>query len=70
MEPEIQARVQTINDDTVLEVTEMVPVKTRYSETRLLERKTYLESMIAKLQADLLEVNARLNDIDNAKAAK
>jgi len=63
----METRIQSINNDTVLEVTEMAPVKTRHSENNLLERKDYFETMIAKCQAGLDEVNVLLANITNEK---
>lgn len=59
----MEKRLQEINNDTVLEVTETAPIKQRYSESALLSRKEYYETMIAKCQAGLLEVNTLLSDI-------
>lgn len=63
----MDTRIQTINDDTVLEVTEVVSQKTRYSEADLLRRKEYYEGMIAKCGAELAEVDALLANIQNEK---
>lgn len=60
-------RLQTINDDTVLEITESQPVKTRLSEKTLLRNKAYLEASIANFQLSLDKVNADLAKIQNAK---
>lgn len=60
-------RLQEVNNDTVLEITENLPVKTRLSEKALLRQKTYFESGILKFQAGLDKVMADLAKIQNAK---
>ncbi|MFC3644424.1 hypothetical protein [Aquibium oceanicum] len=55
----MRQRLQTINDDTVLEITEEKPMKRRFSQEALLRHKEYLEQSIAHLQRALTEVNAR-----------
>lgn len=60
-------RLQKLNDDTILEVTEMVAKRTRHSEKELMIRKEYFESMILKCQAGLEEVNALLATIENER---
>ena len=60
----MEKRLQQVNGDTVLEITDTVPVKTRHSEKDLLSRKQYLATMIAKCTAGLAEVNARLAEIE------
>lgn len=62
-----EMRVQTVNDTSVLEVTEIVVRKTRYVDTDLLRQKAYFEEMIAKGQAGLASVEERLSHINNAK---
>lgn len=63
-------RLQTINGDTVLEITDTAPVKTRLSENDLLRRKTYLEEAITKFQTELEDVNGKLAQINAEKAPK
>jgi len=66
----METRIQTINDDTVMEVTEMVAVKKRHSEKNLLERKAYHEAIIAQSQESLDEINALLATITYEKGVK
>ncbi len=61
------ARLQQILGDSVLEVTETLPIKKRYSEKRLLEQKAYFESLIAKGQEGLARVTELLTHIQNEK---
>jgi hypothetical protein len=56
-------RLQKINGDTVLEITEDVPVKTRLSVNTLLRQKEYFEASIREFQARLADVNASLIQI-------
>lgn len=63
----MEKRLQTVNDDTVLEVTKEVTTKERYSEKALLRRKTYLEDGIEKFSAELEDVNTKLNDIETER---
>lgn len=63
----MSTRVQTINSDTVLEVTETVVKKRRHSEANLLRQRAYFQSMVDKGTAGLERVNALLQQISNAK---
>lgn len=63
----MDVRLQRINNDNVLEITQNVLEKTRYSESDLLRQKTYFESMVAKGQEGLDRVNALLTQIENEK---
>lgn len=49
------ARVQKLDGKTVLEITTSETVTKRVTQARLLERKAYFETMIAKGQAGLEE---------------
>lgn len=60
-------RLQRVNGDTVLEITEPMAAKTRLSENALLRQKAYFETAIAKFQAGLDDVNAKLAMIYAAK---
>lgn len=62
-------RLQTINDDTVLEITEEQSVKQRLSENTLLRQKAYLEQSIIHFQARLDEVNSQLALINTERNA-
>lgn len=57
----MEKRIQSINGDTVLEITEAKPVKVALSEKALLRQKEYFEKAIAKFQAGLQTVNANLD---------
>lgn len=48
-----ETRVQEINGDTVVEITEQQPVKIRISENALLRRRDYLTASIARFQSEL-----------------
>jgi hypothetical protein len=63
----MDVRLQRINNDTVLEITQNVLEKTRYSESDLLRQKAYFESMVTKGQEGLDRVNALLTQIENEK---
>ena len=60
-------RLQTVGDDTVLEITETKPSKTRLSEKTLTRQKQYLEQTIAHFQEALSGVDAGLAMIAAAK---
>lgn len=60
------SRVQKIDGKTVLETTTTAVVKKHVSEARLLEQKTYFETMITQGQAGLAKVEAQLITIRNA----
>ena len=64
----METRLQQINDDTVLEITETKDVKTRYSEKQLLSQRSYFEEMLLKAQAGLDKVNDLLAQIHNEKS--
>lgn len=53
-------RLQTVNGDTVLEITETEQVKHRLSEKRLLARKEYLTLSINRFQDQLDDTEAKL----------
>lgn len=59
----MEKRLQRINGDTVLEITQDVPVKTRLSENSLLRQKQYFKDSIARFQALLLSVEDQLSQI-------
>lgn len=61
------ARVQELDGKTVLQTTRTETVTKRVTEVRLLERKAYFETMIAKGREGLAEVEAQLTIIKNAK---
>lgn len=61
-------RLQQINGDTVLEITEQVT--RRISEKSLLRQKEQLEQSVQAFQRRLAEVNADLEKITNAKNEK
>lgn len=66
------AETRTIKTDLVtqkvrLEVVNTEPVKIVLREDRLEKRKQYLETMIAKFQEELVGVEDKLNQINNAK---
>lgn len=63
----METRLQTINNDTVMEVTKTVTQKTRHSEADLLHQKAYFEGMITQGQAGLDRVIALLTQINNEK---
>lgn len=56
----MEKRLQTINKNTVLEITENKPVKRTLSEKSLLRRREYLEQGIAKFQGELAVVLEQL----------
>lgn len=60
-------RVQEINNDTVLEKTNTVEVKTRISLSALERRREYLVSSIEKFTAQLAEVDGLISEVQNAK---
>jgi hypothetical protein len=63
----MEVRLQKLNDDTVLEITETVQQKTRYVEADLIRQQTYFTEMITKGQAGLDRVNSLLGQIQNEK---
>lgn len=65
-------RLQTINHDTVLEITETKPVKRILSEKALVRRREYLEQGIAKFEGELAVVLEQLQMIydEQAKAER
>lgn len=66
----MQKRLQQINDDTVLEITETKPVKVRLSQKSLLRRKQYLEQAIEQFQGELVEVQKALEMITAERDAQ
>lgn len=56
----MERRLQQVNDDTVLEITETKPVKTRLSEKQLLRQQAYLESAITRFNEQLSDVKEKL----------
>lgn len=68
----MEARLQAINDDIILEVVDTVTQKVRHSKNAVLRQKLYLEESIAHFQGQLDSVNAVLDLIENeeAKAAE
>ena len=65
----MEKRLQTIEGDTILEITEDQPVKRRLSEKTLRRQKAYLEQSIAAFQQTLDEVNGLLEMITTEKNA-
>ena len=63
----MERRLQTINGDTILEITHDAPTKTRLSENNLLRTKERLERSITNFQKALTEVEAQLAMITEAK---
>ncbi len=63
----MRQRLQIVNGDAVLEITEESTVKRRLSEKGLLRAKENLETTIARAQASLAEVKRALTRINNAK---
>ncbi len=63
----MQQRLQTVGDDTVLEITEDQPQKRRLSQKSLMRTKSYLEQSITSFQAALGQVNAELELIATAR---
>lgn len=63
----MQKTFSVVNGDNVLDITETKEVTTRLSENKLLANKAYLENAIAKFQADLADVNDKLQMIDEEK---
>lgn len=61
-------RLQIINNDTVLEETQTVVQTHRFSKNDLLRQKNYHESMIAKSEEALSEINTRLTQIQNEES--
>lgn len=61
-------KTDPITQKVRLEVVNMEPVKVVYREDRLTKRKQYLEIMIAKFQEELVGVDNKLNQINNAKS--
>lgn len=59
----MEKRLQHINGDTVLEITEEKTVKTRLSEKELLRKQDYLETSITKFQAELDDTSAKLSEL-------
>lgn len=66
----MEKRLQTIDGDTVLEITHEEPKKTRLSENNLLATKARLEASIANFQTALNGVNESLQMIQDEKAAQ
>lgn len=60
-------RLQLTQDDAILEITEMQPVKTRLSESALLRRRADLLESIAEFDKRRAEVDAQLAMIAAAK---
>lgn len=67
MDEEI-VRLQEINDDTVLEKTSTVEVKTRISLGALERRREYLTASIAKFQGELDEVDSKIAEVNDEKS--
>ena len=65
-----EIRVQTLNKETVIDVTTTVTEKVRHTESDLLRRKAYFEELIAKGTDGLAKVNELLTHIENDKSAK
>jgi hypothetical protein len=63
----MSTRIQTINNDTTLRITENKPVTITLSEKALVRRRAYLESGIAKFQGELSSVNEQLSMIYEEK---
>lgn len=65
-------RLQSLNGDTVLDITEPTVLKVRLSENDLLRRKAYLEDSITKFQERLADTEAKLSQIyaEQSKARK
>lgn len=63
----MKRRLQTVNGDTVLEITEDVPSKRRLSEKTLLRSRQHLTESIAHFQAQLALVDEGLALITAAK---
>ena len=63
----MNSRLQTINGDSVLEITETRPVTVRYSEKFLMRRRDYLEQAIAKFEGQLATVNEQISMIHERK---
>ncbi len=63
-------RIQSLNGDRVLEITEMKPVKVRYSEKNLRERRQRLLDMIDRCNAEIVKVEALLETIDHEKPVR
>lgn len=63
-----EIRIQTLNRETVVEVTTTVTEKERHTESDLLRRKAYFEELIAKGTAGLSKVTELLSHIDNERA--
>lgn len=61
------SRVQTVNNESMLEVTETVTVKRYHREQDLLRKRAYFEGMIAKGQAGVVAVDALLTQLQNGK---
>lgn len=56
----MEKRLQQVNNDTVLEITETKPVKTRLSEKQLLRQQASLESAITRFNERLSDVKEKL----------
>jgi hypothetical protein len=63
-------RIQALNGDRVLEVTEMKPVKKRHSENQLRLRRERLLTAIDRFTAEIAEVDALLETIDHEKPVR
>jgi len=63
----MEKRIQIINDDTVLEITETKVVTTRHSHKRLVEERERIEAMIDLSKSRLSEVNSLLASIEHEK---
>lgn len=65
-------RLQSLNGDTVLDITEPTVLKVRLSEKDLLRRKAYLEESITKFQERLADTEGKLSQIydEQSKARK
>lgn len=61
-------RLQTINGDTVLEMTETRTMTVRLSQKALQRRKAYLEGAITKFETELADTNAKLATIHEERS--
>ena len=64
------SRLQTVNGDTVLEITDTQTTKIRHSEKRLRERKERLEVAIDRFRDEIVGIDAILTQIENEKGKR
>lgn len=64
----METRLQSINGDTVLEITETKEVKVRHSKNILLSRKTVLEDMQGRMANELAAIDKVLKQMDDEEA--